>query len=105
MNPDFTIPSGDNPTVQGEANALGDITGWSITFSAKKGTNPNTLPLFTITAVVTNGPAGLFYIPFTSLETTQTEDIYNYDLKFVDTQGNVMHTQRSVFEISQSITA
>jgi hypothetical protein len=105
MIPDFTIPAGDNPTISGTVTGISSIAGYIITFSAKKGTNKSITPIFTKTAIIDNPTAGTFHFNLTSTDTNQVEDMYNYDIKVLDGSGNIMHTKRSVFEITAIVTS
>lgn len=104
MTPDFSIPKGDDTTINGTVTGFGDITGYTITFSAKIDLNPNTTPIFTKTATIINGATGTFTIALTSTDTDQKPDIYNYDFKLVDGSGKIVHTKRSIFEITETVT-
>lgn len=99
---DFTIPSGDNITISGTVTGFSDITGYTITMSAKAVTTSN--KIFTKTATIDNPTSGTFHFNLTPTDTSQTPDIYNYDFKVVDTSGNIQHTLSSSFLIVEPIT-
>jgi len=103
MTPDFQIVAGDNPSIAGQLTGYTSIAGFTISMSIKE--NPtDTSPLFTTTASIIDPVAGTFSFPFTSQQTDQAENIYNYDVKVVDASGNTLHTVRRLMEITEPIT-
>lgn len=103
MTPDFIIPAGDTPTISGTLTGVTTITGYIITMSAKANIT-DTSPIFTLTATIDNATSGTFHFTPTTTNTNIPENIYNYDIKVIDSSGNILHTQRSVFEITKAIT-
>lgn len=93
----ITIYRGETPTISFTMVPPRDITGWVISFTvAKNYNNPN--KLFQVTAINTNGPAGLFDVILTEVQTDIEPGTYVYDVWRVD-PGNLRILSVGTFEI------
>jgi hypothetical protein len=90
-------------SLPGSVTGFTDITGFTITMSAKK-TLRHT-PMFTKTATIVSGPACTFVFVIAQADTAgHGEGEYLYDVKVVDGSGNPMHTVRSTFNLKAPVT-
>ena len=107
MNPDFSIPYGDNPVINIQYLVDGTpttISGLTINMAAKGDFNSNTPLIFNHAAVPVNVSAGVAKVNLLTSDTAFEPGSYYYDMKVTDVGGDVWHRQSGVFEITPVVT-
>lgn len=93
-------------TIQDENGVAVDITGASFLLTVNEEEEPtdDTLQLFQLVGVVTDGPAGQVTFSIGAVDADQTPNTYYFDLQMTASGGEVQTLAKGQFRFEQDIT-